>query len=158
MSEQKHSRIVMMEGDGRLAIGIDRVFARKFYTDVPLTRIAQETGEKIYFEKTLIWVLFLAVHCGFVATALFSVLAFKWWRFLVIPGCVFLWFFYASQSVRGTSKAWFISAMLLAAFVTAFTQIIASYIALFFLAFILTLWITRLLYLLSTFLTSLFRC
>jgi len=51
MTEQEHKEIVKLEGQGRLALGIDRAFARKFYTDVPLATIAEKTGGTVYLEK-----------------------------------------------------------------------------------------------------------
>lgn len=145
-----------MENDGRLWIGIDRAFARKFYTDVPLSKIAHETGETIYLEKALIWILFLSVPITFIATLVFAVLAFQWWAFLIIPICAATWLFYTSESTRGNSKGWLISFILAIAIIVALTRIVDFYLALFFVAIALMLWATRILYLLSTFLLRCF--
>jgi hypothetical protein len=44
----KHREIVQLEEQGRLIIGVDRVMARKFYIDIPISRIEKETGEAPY--------------------------------------------------------------------------------------------------------------
>jgi hypothetical protein len=49
----KHREIVQLEEQGRLIIGVDRVMARKFYIDIPISRIEKETGEAPYLEKTI---------------------------------------------------------------------------------------------------------
>ena len=156
MTEQEHTEIVKLKEEGRVALGIDRAFARKFYTDVSLARIAEETGETIYFEKAIVWFLFLAVPSGFIGMSVFSVLAFKWWSLLILPACWLFWSFYASESVRGTSRARFISILLILSLLMVVTNLVNLSTALFLLTFILTLWLTRQLYILSTFLLRCF--
>jgi hypothetical protein len=54
-----HKNLVELEEQGKILIGIDRSMARKFYTDIPLKKIEEETGEAPYFEKIIVWIAFL---------------------------------------------------------------------------------------------------
>ena len=55
----EYEEVKELEAKGRLLIGIDRPMARKFYTDISASKIAENTGEKPYFEKTIVWLAFL---------------------------------------------------------------------------------------------------
>lgn len=84
-------QVVTLEKTGRLIVGIDRVFARRFYTDVSLRSVKEQTGEAPYLEKALVLCSFIGAPVILIVTAAFAISALGWWSLLAIPVGVFLW-------------------------------------------------------------------
>ncbi|HXH24686.1 MAG TPA: hypothetical protein VNI78_05515, partial [Vicinamibacterales bacterium] len=60
MNDAEYTALVQSAYDGRALIGVDRVFARRLYTDVPTSAIENATGEAPYLEKLVVWFAFVA--------------------------------------------------------------------------------------------------
>lgn len=147
MTEQEHRELVGGERQRSILVGVDRVYARKVYTNVSLRRIEELTGEPVYIEKAVVWLSFLGTPLALVASCVFAVLAFHWWAFLAVPGALIAWFMYSSMSVHGRSRIGLITLLLVGAVaVTIFGVIDGLWANLFFIAFLLSLWLNRLLY------------
>ncbi|MEQ2009128.1 MAG: hypothetical protein ABMA26_20290 [Limisphaerales bacterium] len=146
MTQSEHAEIVRRATEGTISLGIDRPFARKFYTDVPLRVIEEQTGEAPYLEKTFAYACFLGSPTALVASAYFTITTFGWWGVLAIPASIVVWLFYASCSAVGTSTLRGISVaivILLALYLLLPEQrMIISVV----LPFGLALWLNRLLY------------
>ena len=56
-----------------IAPGVDRSFARKFFTDLPLRTIQQHTGEAPVVEKTSAMVAFLGSPAALLCFAILSI-------------------------------------------------------------------------------------
>lgn len=101
----------------------------------------------MYIEKAVVWITFLGTPLVLVASCLFAVLAFHWWAFLAVPGVVIAWFVYSSMSARGSAKIGLITLLLVGAIAVAVSRVIDElWVNLFLIAFLLSLWLNRLLY------------
>lgn len=151
MKEFEYKAFVESSYQGRVVVGVDRVFARKLYTDVPIFAIEEATGEAPYFEKLVVWFALLVSPLAILGSASLAVVAFRWWAILIIPAAFFLWMSNKSMSVRGDSAMWLLTLILIVAGVIHFTNIFAaSWISGFVTAFAFALWCDRLLYCAST--------
>jgi hypothetical protein len=106
---------VRAERDGQLVVGVDRVFARRFYTDVPLQSVQEHTGEAPYMEKALVWGAFLGGPLLLVGSSVLLVFALKWWwSVLAIPLSGLVWVAYYSMSSRGDARLRLVSLVVVA--------------------------------------------
>ena len=87
----EHSDLVKLESEGKLMIGIDRAFARKFYTDHSIRDIAELTGESPYLEKLIVNMCLFGSPIALITAGSFAIRLFEWWAFLVIPGLGAFW-------------------------------------------------------------------
>lgn len=106
-AQDEHATFVTLAESGRLLVGVDRVFARRFYTDTPLNTINANTGEAPYLEKLLVMTAFvggpvlLALACVWIAYII------RWWAIIALPGAVAAWIaFYAASCRRNASLGW----------------------------------------------------
>jgi len=151
MTEEEHRELVEAENRGSALIGVDRVYARKLYTDIPLHRIEDLTGEAVYFEKGVIWACVLGSIGALLASCVFAVLAFGWWALIIIPGVVVSWLVYSSMSSRGDAKIGLISLLLIGVIAVACFAVLNDLWANVFLIGVLSsLWLNRLAYSAST--------
>jgi hypothetical protein len=152
MMVQEHRELVEAEKQGRILVGVDRVYARKLYTDVSLRRIKELTGEPVYLEKAVVWFSFLGTPLTLVAACVFAIIAFRWWACIAVPSAVMAWFTYSSMSARGGARIGLITVLLAAATTVAILGVVAAFWTnLFIIALLLSLWMNRLLYVASTF-------
>ena len=98
MTEEEYQALVARIQSGSLLIGVDRSMARKLYTDVSLSRIADETGEAPYFEKMVVLGAFVGGPLALLASFVMAVLAFRWWAALAIPASTIVYFVFAGAS------------------------------------------------------------
>ena len=98
MTADEYKEFVAQVNSGALLIGVDRAIARKFYTDIPLSKIEEETGEAPYFEKMVVWFAFLSAPIAFLASLVLSVLALRWWAAVAIPFFILAYFVFSGQS------------------------------------------------------------
>src|SRR3972149_6612780 len=98
MTEEEYQALVARIQSGPLLIGVDRSMARKLYTDVSLSRIADETGEAPYFEKMVVLGAFVGGPLALLASFVMAVLAFRWWAALAIPASTIVYFVFAGAS------------------------------------------------------------
>jgi hypothetical protein len=151
MTEDEYKTFVDQAYSGALLIGIDRAVARKFYTDIPLSRIEEKTGEAPYFEKMVIWFAFVTAPAALLASFVLSVIAFQWWAVLAIPISVLVYFIFSGQSSMPGGGMLGFSILLAIAIGTLFTSFFASPLApWYFIAVTFSLWASRLLYTAAT--------
>lgn len=146
-----HKRLVQLEHQGRILVGVNRVYARKLYTDMPASAIKNATGETPCLEKLVVWFAFLASPLALLVSTLLAVISFGWWAFLIVPIAVSCWISNRSLSVRGDSSMWFITVALSAAVGAHFTNLLPSqWISGTLVVFAFAMWCDRLLYCAST--------
>lgn len=146
-----HEKLVELDGQGKILIGIDRVTARQFYTGVSIKKIKQETGESPYFEKTIVFGAFLLGPISLLATIILGFRFFNWWGIACLIFCPLIYFVYYGLSVRGNSKMIGISILLLISVCTYSLNFFGvPKITGFVTVFILSLWCARFLYCSST--------
>jgi hypothetical protein len=114
-SDLDFEEVVRRERSGGLLVGVDRAFARRFYTNVPLRVVEEQTGEAPYLEKGLVLAAFVGGPVALLLSAAGAVFAVGWLGALVIPVGLLLWFGYYSTSSRGAARLTTISAVLIAA-------------------------------------------
>lgn len=147
----EHKEVIHLEQQGKLLIGIDRAMARKFYTDIPISKIKEETGQAPYFEKIVVWFAFLFGPIALISSIVLGFLAFDWWGAICLVVCPILYFRYISSSVRGASSSIGVTIFLLISVgVHLFSNLKTPWITGFASAFLFCLWCIRLLYCSST--------
>lgn len=152
MTEAEHAELVEATYAGLIVIGVDRPYARKVFTDVPLARIQELTGEAPYFEKAVVWFVWIGSFLALPVSWVFAVLALGWWGLLTIPPTAVAWAIYCGCSPRGNSRLWLITVILVATVANAAFGVPESIWArLAPVAFIAALWLNRSLYVASTF-------
>lgn len=151
MTEQEHKELVRLEEEGKVCLGVDRVFARRFYTQTPLRLIEAEIGEAPHFEKMVVYTAFVGAPVLVLAMAGFSILYFGWWSLLIVPLAVLLWGWYQSLSCMGEVRFLWISLLLAAAVGVYVSGVVSRRVSLVALLFVGALWMSRLLYISSTF-------
>jgi hypothetical protein len=152
MNDTEYKAFVESAYHGRLLVGVDRVFARKLYTDVPTSAIEEATGEAPYFEKLVVWFAFVASPSALLGSAVLAAFAFRWWALLIIPVACLCWMFNRSMSVRGGSSMWFLTLAVIAAMSVHIMNLVpSSWMSGFVAAFAFAMWCDRLLYCASTF-------
>ncbi len=151
MTEQEYKDFVAKAKSGALLIGIDRAIARKFYTDFPLSKIQDETGETPYFEKMVVWFAFLVAPVTLLASFILAVIAFGWWAALAIPLSVAAYFVFSGQSSMPGRGMLGISVLLGLTVANLFTDFFASKFGpWYFIAVVFALWASRLVYCAAT--------
>ena len=147
MTEDEYKAFVAHANSGTLLIGIDRAFARKFYTDIPLSRIKEKTGEVPHFEKIVVWFAFISAPIALFASFALSALAFRWWTALAIPLSAIVYFVVAAESSRSTSRMLGVSIVLVLAIASLFTNFFSSqFVPWYATAVAFAFWAQRLVY------------
>jgi len=152
MNDSEYKSLVQAAYDGRLLVGVDRIFARKLYTDVPTSAIEEATGEAPYLEKLIVWFTFLASPIAILTSAVVAVLGFRWLALLVVPVAFLWWMFNRSISARGGSSIWFLTLVLIVTVSFHFMNLLHTpWISGFVAILAFALWCDRLLYYAATF-------
>ena len=147
-----HKNLVELEKEGKILIGVDRVMARQFYTNVPIKKIKEKTGEAPYFEKIIVWFAFLFGPISLLASIILGFWFFNWWGIICLIFCPLVYFIYSSYSVIGNSRMTGISILLFTSACIYFLKVFnIPKISGFATVFIFSLWCTRLLYCSSAF-------
>lgn len=151
MTESEYKTFVDQVYSGALLIGIDRSIARKFYIDIPMIKIKEETGEAPYFEKFVVWFAFLSAPIALLASFVLSVFAFHWWAAIAIPLSIFIFFVFWRQSSMPRGGMLGVSLLLALVIGSLFTNFYASPFAHWYLISVtFSLWALRLLYCVAT--------
>ena len=143
--------LVRKEAAGQLLLGVDRAFARRFYTDVPLREIEAKTGEAPYFEKAVVFLAFLGGPFTLLGSLILSVWVLGWWSGLFIPLAMLVWFGNHGDSARATARLRVISGILAicgCGFMTSYGLARSRWGLAF--TFVAALWLSRLLYVSAT--------
>lgn len=150
MGHLTHSELVNQEQQGKLLIGIDRPFARRFYTETPIATVLAETGEAPYFEKHTTFSVFFGGPLLLLSACISAAMFFAWWAALAIPVFLFIWIGFHSASSDGRSGSIGISIVLISFLILSFTSLLPLSFAVTFSLFLASLWCSRVLYLAST--------
>ncbi len=146
-----HKEFVESEKQGRLLVGIDRTMARKFYVNVPVRQIENETGERLYAEKTVVILALFAGPVSLLASIVIGFWFFGWWGIISLVICPILYFSFSASSIRGDAKITWVSLLLvISASIYFFDLFDIKNIAGFSTTFIFSLWSIRFLYYSST--------
>lgn len=146
MSAEEHAKLIELYSQNKCLLGIDRPFSRKFYTDISLSAIEQNTGERCYFEKGLVLLAFIGGPLAILGSFILSVIVFKWWSLLLIPAGALFWIGYKGDSSRGTARLWPVSIFLAVTIMVYLLDFLRDDVALVLLAFLLALWCERFVY------------
>lgn len=147
-----YKNLVELEKKNKILIGVGRIMARKFYTDIPIKKIEKETDEAPYFEKMIILPVFLLGPVLFLISIILGFLVFGFWGIIFFALSLFIYITYSSLSVKGNSKITGITILLIALIVSYFFKIFnISRIIGAITVFVLSLWCIRFLYCASTF-------
>ena len=92
MTADEHCVLVAKVRSGSLIIGMDRAVARKLFLDVPISLITEQTGEKPYFQKAVVYAALIGGLLALVSSCIMAVFAFRWWALLVVPMSVVIYF------------------------------------------------------------------
>lgn len=98
MTDEEYQALVARIHSGSLLVGVDRSIARKFYTEIPLSRIEEETGEAPYFEKFVVFGAQMGGLWALLASLVIAILAFSWWAAVAIPASIIIYVVVAAAS------------------------------------------------------------
>ena len=98
MTDEEYQALLSRVYSGKVLIGIDRTLARQLYTDVPVSRIKEKTGEAPYFQRTIVLGAQICGQLALLASLVFAFLAFSWWAALVIPVSIVVYFNFLARS------------------------------------------------------------
>jgi hypothetical protein len=151
MTEDEYRQLVSQAYKGTLLIGLDRANARKFYTDIPLKNVEQQTGEVPYVEKVVVMGAFLGAPLALVASCFLGVLAFGWWAVPAIPLSLVIYFFFSMySSVPNRWMAGITPILLTIIAATALKAFATNYVAWYFVSLALSLWLSYFVYAAAT--------
>ena len=149
--DAEHETFAERAYSGEILVGIDRPFARRFYTDISLHVIKQETGEAPYFAKFFVLSAWVSAPLLLLLAAGLTILVLGWWATVVIPLGLLAWLRYYSNSSYGTVRIRGISillaSMILAATIDPLGQRETLIVAV---AYILAMWVGRFVYAAAT--------
>jgi hypothetical protein len=150
VTQEEHAQLIREQADGRLLFGIDRAFARRFFTDVPLRTIERATGEATYLEKLVVFGAFIAAPICLLIAGVFGVLYFRWWSILIVPVTIAVWLLFSGTSSMGGSRLFGISLVTLAGVALHVFGSFDSRFTLFLLFVAAAFWLNRFMYLAAT--------
>lgn len=151
MTDEEYQAMVARIQTGAVLIGVDRAMARKFYTDVSLSRIAEETGEAPYFEKVVVLGAFVCGPLALLASFIMAVLAFGWWAAVAIPASFAVYALFAGASSMPMQSMASVSAVLGFALLGLYLGWFPSnYVGWFTVLVVFALWNARLVYSMAT--------
>lgn len=151
MTKEEHLQIIREESDGNLLIGIDRSFARRFYTDVTIRVVEEQTGETPYVEKCIVFGCLIASPLCLLTAAVLSVRYFAWWSVLIIPVGAVSWLLYFGTSSVGTTRIVGISILTVVVIALQVLHPFAWSFTPFLLVLALAFWLNRFMYVAATF-------
>jgi len=146
LTADEHAQLINSIRQGAVLLGIDRPFARRFYTDTPLSVMKENTGEERYLEKGLVWLAFLGGPLTLLSSGILSISVLKWWDILFIPFAAITWFIYHASSSRGTARLWPVSLLLVTTYIVYSLSVVQRSLALLAMIFLFALWCSRFLY------------
>jgi hypothetical protein len=132
---------------GRIAIGIDRAFARRFYTDVAISEIHRRTGERDLLARMIIFGAFLLAPAALFLACVLAVIALKWASALAIPIAVLSYAAYQGSSSAPRSRlmpiTWLLTLSVVGLILNGNRERLAAEMIS---AFLFSLWATRFMY------------
>lgn len=152
-STDEHQDFLDLQGEwhaGRVAIGVDRAFARRFYTDQDLAFIQGRTGERPTADWAIVRGFWFVGPIALIVASILAIVALRGWALLAIPIGVIGFHKYQGRSSIGNAPLFGISWMFVVAaliFVTdepsnrAATGTVAAYF--------LALWSLRFMYVMA---------
>mgnify|MGYP006436845091 CR=1 FL=1 len=156
-SSKDQNEDVQLEEQAKFLIGVDRIMARKFYIDIPISEIEEKTGEAPYFEKAIVWFSYLIAPVALISSIILIFIGLRWWGIFGLFICPLIYSKYASSSMVDGSKLIFITLLLLTSLIVHFFgDLNVPWITGAATLFIFALWCVRLLYCSSTYLLRAF--
>jgi hypothetical protein len=107
--------VVSRARTGELLIGVDRGFARRFYTGVSVGVVEEHTGEAPYTEKGLVLAAWVGGPVALLVSAALTPFVIGWWSALAIPVAGLVWIAYFTSSSLGGARLTVVSILLVAA-------------------------------------------
>lgn len=150
MTKLEHDELVKQEAAGKLLIGVDRAFARKFYTEFPLKEIRKRTGEAPYFEKGVTFLCWSGSPSALLTTLVMSPFLLGWWSLLTIPLSILVWVGFSTNSSRGSAGLSFPTLILGSSIGSWSTGLLAWRFSLVLFSLAIAVWLGRLLYVATT--------
>ncbi|MBN1781457.1 hypothetical protein JW948_10055 [bacterium] len=142
-----HDELKEQYRQGRITIDVSRAMARKFYTRIPMSLIAQETGESVIFHKMIIWLFYLSGPVLLVYSLFLGFRAFGAWGFITLFCCPLIYFLFSVASLKSnTNPVWISMLLVIAAFAAFFGRTHSPVLIRFSLAYLFSLWSLRFVY------------
>lgn len=151
ITDAEYERFVQAVHARRTLIGVDRAFAKKLYTSVPMDTMERTIGEVPYFEKGIVCCAVFASPVLLFAAIVLSVFGIGWWAMLAAPIATAAWIFNRKRSASDEAGIALLTLSLLAPVVLPLFGWVGSAWVLGALAsFLLALWCDRLIYVASS--------
>jgi hypothetical protein len=151
MNAAEYAQLVQAVHANRATIEVDRVFAKKLYTSVPMDTMEQTIGEVPYFEKGIVCCALFASPVLLIGGIALSVFGLRWWTLIVAPIAVILWVTNRVRSKRDSAGIVFMTIALVVAVAAGLLGLIQNaWIVGGLVSFLLAVWCDRLIYVAST--------
>ncbi|HVZ00962.1 MAG TPA: hypothetical protein VHA35_15755 [Dongiaceae bacterium] len=135
----------------KLVVGVDRIFARRFYTNTSVQKMRSLTGEPVPIAKAAVMLAFIIGPLLVVAASVLTFMGLEWWGLLAVPAGIVVYIYYQGLSVLGRSRLTPISIITMAAIAVSPFGILPVRIAESLCCFSAALWCGRFQYVGSTF-------
>src|SRR5207249_6315752 len=152
MNDTEYEAFIQSACDGRVLIGVDRIYARQVYLEMATSAIEEATGEAPHLEKVVVWCAYLASPLAIATSALLIAFTFHWWALLIVPVVLVAWMLNAIYARRGRSSIWLLAVLVIAAMSVHFMNLLANrWVSGLAATFAFALWCDRFLYWAATF-------
>ena len=145
MTEDQYLEIIRLFDEDKIIIGIDRSDARKFFTDLSLSRIQDLIGEKPYIEKATVMTAFIAAPVLLLIAIVQAFFTFGWWGLAALIIYPIIYLGYSADSCRGNVSNKWISLLLVGIGIFYVTQG-KLFLSLSLLYVVFSLWLARFIY------------
>jgi hypothetical protein len=147
LSTSEREKLVADVHAGRVVLEVDREFAKKIYTSVPMDTMERTIGEVPYFEKGIVCSALFASPVALIVGIALLAFGLKWWIFVAAPAAVVLWFLNRTRSKNARAGIVVPTALLVAAVASCFVgPIHDAWISIGLLSFATAIWCDRLIY------------
>ena len=107
-----YERLVRMEREGSLAIGVSRVFAKHLYLQVPAREFFDKAGDYPQIHKAVVFSVWIAGPIFLFGSLALLIMALTWWSLAAGPVAVLIWIFYRAMSRKGSANTLWVSMLL----------------------------------------------
>lgn len=151
MNQAEHTKLVESEKRRRVIVGVDRITARRFFTEASISDVAAKTGYAPYFEKSVVYMFILLGPLALLGAVAGSIWHFWWWRIIAAIVFPILYFYYSRLSRLGGARAYMVSFALASVLAFHFANLLAfPTLTQILVLFAFAVWCQRMLYVAAT--------
>jgi hypothetical protein len=125
MNQAEHTKLVESEKRRGVIVGVDRIAARRFFTEASISDVAAKTGYAPYFEKSVVYMFILLGPLALLGAVAGSFWHFGWWEIIAAIVFPILYLYYSRLSRLGGARAYMVSLALASVLAFHFANLLA---------------------------------